>query len=178
MANRYPGHSPRYMNDFSKALAVEVSILLEEMGKLRDERRQLQIEIAELLAMKAKHGNGREYASPTWAGPGAVTEAPPAPSPPPAPPTDPTGPAKPGWRVVHKRPERKPRDRSAPAGASSPPPLAALPAPAPVAPGGLPAWAQWRPNPMFTPPVMTPAPAPVLDSFSERPLSRPGLFGK
>ena len=32
----------RYINDFSKALASEVRILLAEVGKLRDERRQLQ----------------------------------------------------------------------------------------------------------------------------------------
>lgn len=33
---------PRYINDFSKALASEVRILLDEVGKLRDERRALQ----------------------------------------------------------------------------------------------------------------------------------------
>ena len=32
----------RYLNDFSKALASEVRILLQEVGKLRDERRALQ----------------------------------------------------------------------------------------------------------------------------------------
>ena len=32
----------RYLNDFSKALAGEVRVLLAEVGKLRDERRQLQ----------------------------------------------------------------------------------------------------------------------------------------
>lgn len=34
--------SYRYINDFSKALASEVRILLAEVGKLRDERRALQ----------------------------------------------------------------------------------------------------------------------------------------
>lgn len=34
--------SIRYINDFSKALASEVRILLQEVGKLRDERRALQ----------------------------------------------------------------------------------------------------------------------------------------
>ncbi|KAK7453221.1 hypothetical protein VKT23_011900 [Stygiomarasmius scandens] len=159
------------MNDFSKALAIEVRILLDEMGKLRDERRQLQIEIAELLAVKAKHGNGGAYSPPGWAGPAPALEAPPAPSPPP-PPAEPAGPARPGWRVVHKRPERKHRDK----GASSPPPPPPLPAPVPIV-ASMPGWAQWRPNPMFTPPaVMTPAPAPVADPFNAR-LSRPGLFG-
>ena len=94
----------RYLNDFSKALASEVRILLAEVGKLRDERRQLQLcvsfcylihrfsftpfrlpriclhtpdttktnemnsEIAELMAVKSKHGAGGEY-SPNWAPP-------------------------------------------------------------------------------------------------------------
>ena len=34
--------SYRYLTDFSKALASEVRILLQEVGKLRDERRALQ----------------------------------------------------------------------------------------------------------------------------------------
>jgi hypothetical protein len=36
----------------SKALAAEVRILLQEVGKLRDEKRALQFEVAELLATK------------------------------------------------------------------------------------------------------------------------------
>lgn len=40
----------RYLNDFSKALASEVRILLAEVGKLRDERRQLQLYVLSLLA--------------------------------------------------------------------------------------------------------------------------------
>ncbi|KAF5338110.1 hypothetical protein D9758_015366 [Tetrapyrgos nigripes] len=167
MSNRYSG-SPKYMNDFSKALAIEVRILLDEMGKLRDERRQLQQEIAELLAVKAKHGNGWSTTPPP------AIEAPPETSPPTA---EPLAPAKGGWRVVHKRPERKHRDKGAntPAPAASPP-LPAIAAPVPVA-AGMPAWAQWRPNPTFTPPAVTPAAAPVSDPFLNRPLSRPGLFG-
>jgi hypothetical protein len=38
----HPNHHIRYLNDFSKALASEVRILLQEVGKLRDERRALQ----------------------------------------------------------------------------------------------------------------------------------------
>ena len=41
-----------HLGYFSKALAQEVRILLQEVGKLRDERRQLQFEVAELLAVK------------------------------------------------------------------------------------------------------------------------------
>ena len=33
----------RHLNDFTKALAAEVRILLQEVGQLRDERRQLQL---------------------------------------------------------------------------------------------------------------------------------------
>jgi len=59
------GPPPKYLNDFSKALASEVRILLAEVGKLRDERRALQFEIAELMSVKSKHGAGGEYA-PHW----------------------------------------------------------------------------------------------------------------
>jgi hypothetical protein len=39
----------------SKALAAEVRILLQEVGKLRDEKRALQYEVADLLATKASN---------------------------------------------------------------------------------------------------------------------------
>jgi hypothetical protein len=46
LASRIPSKSnsvfSRYINDFSKALAGEVRILLAEVGQLRDERRALQ----------------------------------------------------------------------------------------------------------------------------------------
>jgi len=166
----YNGAPPKYLNDFSKALAGEVRILLAEVGKLRDERRQLQFEIAELMAVKSKHGAGGEY-SPNWTPP---TQEPPAP--PPAATTPPLiddGPpvqARPAWKVVHKstRRERVPKSLPAPA----PPPVPAIEAPKP----NLPAWAQWRPNPSMIPPTATVAPGPV----SPRPMTpaaRPGLFG-
>ncbi|KAJ8523144.1 hypothetical protein ONZ45_g375 [Pleurotus djamor] len=105
MTSKNYGAPPKYLNDFSKALAAEVRILLDEVGKLRDERRALQFEIAELMAVKSKHGGGGEYA-PEWH-PKAIQgpEEPPAEAPPP-PPED-LAPARPGWRVVHKRPERR-----------------------------------------------------------------------
>jgi len=144
----YNGAPPKYLNDFSKALAGEVRILLAEVGKLRDERRQLQYEIAELMSVKSKHGAGGEY-SPEWR---------PKPDPPPVemPPLDPVappGPAKPAWRTVHKRAERKAKALAA-AGIAPPP---AAPAPVPALTMGvdmgkpLPAWAQWRPNPLLAP---------------------------
>ncbi|KAG5717150.1 hypothetical protein E4T56_gene3960 [Termitomyces sp. T112] len=157
---------PKYLNDFSKALATEVRILLAEVGKLRDERRALQYEIAELMQMKSKHGAGGEFA-PDWRPSAPTLEAPP---PPPAiegPPPAPT-PAPPGWRVVHKRPERKPRMIKAPPPVPAPAPVPAPPPPKPE----MPAWAQWRPNPL-----LAPTPIPAALGLSPAPPVRAGLFG-
>ncbi|KAH7910330.1 hypothetical protein BJ138DRAFT_1173229 [Hygrophoropsis aurantiaca] len=162
----FNGAPPKYLNDFSKALASEVRILLAEVGKLRDERQQLQFEIAELMAVKSKHGAGGEY-SPRWM---------PKPEDPPPPPEEapladeaPAGPARPAWRVVHKTQRREKVRKALPAPAAAPAPMPAIEAPRP----NMPAWAQWRPNPAMAP---APLPAPV----SPRPVTpaaRPGLFG-
>lgn len=45
----------RYLNDFSKALASEVRILLQEVGKLRDERRALQQYVLSTLLASPQH---------------------------------------------------------------------------------------------------------------------------
>lgn len=143
----YPGAPPKYINDFSKALASEVRILLQEVGKLRDERRALQHEIAELMAVKSKHSAGGEY-SPDWH-PRSLGFPEPIPEPAPPPPPEPAldGPAKPAWRVVHKRPERMAKGKAkAPAALPAPPP----PPPEPPK-ADLPSWAQWRPNPVYSP---------------------------
>ncbi|PFH46250.1 hypothetical protein AMATHDRAFT_70257 [Amanita thiersii Skay4041] len=164
---------PKYINDFSKALASEVRILLAEVGKLRDERRALQYEIAELMSVKSKHGAGGEY-SPDWR-PKAV-EAPPESDPPPAlpapPPEEPIQ-ARPGWRSVNKRKLKAitagPRT-STPTPAHVPAPVAQ---PMPEPRQELPAWAQWRPNPLLAP---TPI-APTTSSIPQSPPQRPGIFG-
>ncbi|KAJ3477042.1 hypothetical protein NLI96_g10734 [Meripilus lineatus] len=191
MANKgsYPGAPPKYMNDFTKALSVEVKLLLEEVGKLRDERRMLQYEIAELMALKSKHGAGGEYI-PDWAPKVSLASSlPPTlqtipiplfiwkrePTPPPASPPplaiEDVQPAKPAWRTVHKKPERKPKPKALP-----PPPADPVPGPPLEPPRNLPSWAQWRPNPVFSPQPKVgtssaplPAPAPVAP--------RGGLFG-
>ncbi|KAJ7821162.1 hypothetical protein B0H13DRAFT_1555131, partial [Mycena leptocephala] len=54
-----------YLDEFSKALASEVRMLLGEVGKLREERRALQRELGYLLCMKAKYGSGGEF-EPDW----------------------------------------------------------------------------------------------------------------
>ncbi|KAJ3554092.1 hypothetical protein NM688_g3287 [Phlebia brevispora] len=157
----YP-QAPKYINDFSKALAGEVRILLQEVGKLRDERRQLQQEIAELMTVKAKYSSGGDYA-PAWA---PNPEPAPAALPPPPPPAEiePAGPAPSAWRTVHKRPGR--REKKEHKALPAPPPPPAIEAPPPP---NLPAWAQWRPNPLFTPQPVSASPVPAPP--------RPGLFG-
>ncbi|KAK0460453.1 uncharacterized protein EV420DRAFT_1641000 [Desarmillaria tabescens] len=173
-SKNFNGNPPKYINDFSKALASEVRILLAEVGQLRDERRALQFEIAELMSAKSKHGAGGEY-TPDWRPPPEPQALLPPPPPPP-PPIDegPPGPARPAWRTVHKRAERKEK-----AIAKRMPP--AIPAPSAVPPLALPrpnvpAWAQWKPNPLLSPaPVMAAPTAPLPNS--PPPPSRSGLFG-
>jgi hypothetical protein len=129
-------------------------------------------EIAELMAVKAKHSAGGEY-SPDWR-PKVITQIPPlttlyptltqttsfyqylpeelmppseAPPPPPMPLDEPPvlEPARPAWRSVVKRPEpgaRRKGKAAAAAAAPTPPPP---PPPAIEAPRPeLPSWAQWR----------------------------------
>jgi len=168
-SKNYNGAPPKYLNDFSKALAGEVRILLAEVGKLRDERRQLQYEIAELMSVKSKHGAGGEY-SPEWRPKELQPE-----DAPPAPPGPEEGavvpaPVKPGWRTVHKRAERKER-----ALAKIAPSPAPIPAPRPESPRpNIPAWAQWRPNPLLSPIPVAAVPAAPLPAT---PAPRSGLFG-
>ncbi|KAI0342483.1 hypothetical protein BDW22DRAFT_1357841 [Trametopsis cervina] len=167
------GAPPKYINEFSKALAGEVRILLQEVGKLRDERRQLQHEISELMAVKAKYSSGGEYA-PNWAPglPGLPEGVPPpaltAPPPPPIDDGEPPAPAAPAWRTVHKRQPREKKPKALPAPAPAPAP-AAIEAPPPA---NMPSWAQWRPNPVYSPQPQ----APVAHMPSPQP-SRAGLFG-
>jgi len=159
---------PKYLNDFSKALAGEVRILLAEVGQLRDERRALQYEIAELMNMKSKHGAGGEY-SPDWRP--KIEDVPPEAPPPPAIEDSPPAARPGGWRVVNKRPERRERPLKI-QGPPAPAPTPAAPPPEPPRPE-LPAWAQWRPNPLLAP---TPQMAPA-SGLARSPPPRSGLFG-
>ncbi|ORX41083.1 hypothetical protein BD324DRAFT_678476 [Kockovaella imperatae] len=47
-----------YLDDFSKALSGEVRVLLKEVGDLRESRRALYMEIADLLLMKGRQSAG------------------------------------------------------------------------------------------------------------------------
>lgn len=73
----------QYLDEFSKSLAAEVRMLLAEVGKLREERRNLQqyvslvfiqpiisdiflfSEMGYLLCMRSKYGPGGEF-DPEW----------------------------------------------------------------------------------------------------------------
>jgi hypothetical protein len=54
-----------YLDEFSKTLAKEVSALLAEVGKLREERRNIQYEIGCLLCKNSKYGPDGEF-DPSW----------------------------------------------------------------------------------------------------------------
>ncbi|KZT64237.1 hypothetical protein DAEQUDRAFT_732909 [Daedalea quercina L-15889] len=166
-----PASQARYINDFSKALASEVRILLQEVGKLRDERRQLQYEIAELMSVKSKHGAGGEYTA-DWRPPPVEDQPPPPPAVEPPPPSQAgDAPARPAWRTVNVRQERR---QKAKAKALPPPQAAPAPVPEPPTPN-LPAWAQWKPNPLLSPqPIPGTAASPLPTEMAP---PRMGLFG-
>ncbi|KAJ7793428.1 hypothetical protein B0H14DRAFT_2393538, partial [Mycena olivaceomarginata] len=94
-----------YMDEFSKSIASEVRVLLGEVGKLREERRALQLELSALLNLRAKYSPGGEF-EPDWTPPPGA----------PGPPLEPLSPpssidlprAKPDWRTVTQRATRKP----------------------------------------------------------------------
>ena len=167
-----PHATPKYIQDFGKALSGEVRILLQEVGKLRDERRQLQFEIAELMALKSKHGAGGEY-SPDWRPrlegppPGMLPMPMPEEMPPPPQAIEDIPQARPGWRVVPKKVERRKKITAPPPSAPSPAP----PQPMYEPPPNVPAWAQWRPNPLLAPTPLNQPHIPIT------PPPRAGLFG-
>ncbi|KAJ7747892.1 hypothetical protein DFH07DRAFT_942325 [Mycena maculata] len=153
-----------YLDDFSKALASEVRMLLGEVGKLREERRALQHELGYLLCMKSKYGPGGEF-EPDWKPPPGAPGGPPLDPPPPPPPPE-LPQARPGWRTVRPTTARKPKKKDA----APPPPPTAAPAPDPRR--QVQSWATWQPDPNLQPtPTSVEATLLVPDSSS------PGLFG-
>ncbi|KAJ7075109.1 hypothetical protein B0H15DRAFT_806418 [Mycena belliarum] len=152
-----------YLDEFSKALATEVRMLLGEVGKLREERRALQHELGYLLCMKSKYGPGGEF-EPEWKPPPGAPGGPPLD--PPAPPPPPELPhAKPGWRTVTQR-STAPRKQKKKEAAPPPPP------PNPDPRRQVNSWATWQPDPALQPtPTSHEATLLVPDGAS------PGLFG-
>ncbi|KAI5985942.1 hypothetical protein EDD15DRAFT_2175384 [Pisolithus albus] len=50
-----------YLDEFSKTLAIDVCMLLGEVGKLREERRAIQHEVGTLMMLRAKYSPGGEF---------------------------------------------------------------------------------------------------------------------
>ncbi|OSD01052.1 hypothetical protein PYCCODRAFT_1436831 [Trametes coccinea BRFM310] len=156
-----------YLDEFSRSLATEVRMLLSEVGKLREDKRNLEYQIGELLQFKSKYGPGGEF-DPSWkpAMTCVPTDAAQQPEQAPAPEPEPDVPqhAPGAWRPIHLRGSR--RSRRTQATAAPPPP----PEPAPPQ---TQSWATWQPNPAFQP---TPPPQSV-DHLLAPPQGSPGLFG-
>ncbi|KAF9011887.1 hypothetical protein BDQ17DRAFT_794534 [Cyathus striatus] len=168
-----------YLDEFSKALASEVRMLLGEVGKLREERRALQLELGELLCMKSRHGPGGEFES-NWRPPPGAPGGPPV-NPPPPPPEPPMAPelppqAKPGWRTIHKR--RKKKDAQHPPAAAPPAPPHMQMQPGPSQPPDprhqIRSWATWQPDPGQVPSSPSVNMEPNLMVPQQ---GSPGLFG-
>ncbi|GAV99544.1 hypothetical protein LENED_001007 [Lentinula edodes] len=159
-----------YLDEFSKALASEVRILLGEVGKLREERRALQHEIGYLLCMRSKYGPGGEF-EPDWKPPPGAPGGPPVePPPPPEPPVPPEiPPARPGWRTVHQRSRKKKEKAPPPAPGPSVPAITGMVDPRTQVTRS---WATWQPDPN-----LAPTPASIEPTLLVPDRDSPGLFG-
>ncbi|KIK27259.1 hypothetical protein PISMIDRAFT_93344, partial [Pisolithus microcarpus 441] len=161
-----PYNVQEYLDEFSKALAIEVRMLLGEVGKLREERRAIQHEVGLLMLMRAKYSPGGEFHG-DWQPP-PMGGGPPPGAPPPPPPDMPVPeeapPSRPGWRPVDNRPTRrirKPRPAQPPQAEPHIPPQRHTQS-----------WATWHPNP-----EMAPTPPSVEPTLVVPDRQSPGLFG-
>ncbi|KAF8270087.1 hypothetical protein EI94DRAFT_1798579 [Lactarius quietus] len=163
---RVPFNVQGYLDEFSKSLATEVRMLLGEVGKLREERRNIQFEIGTLLCLRSKYEAGGMF-DPDWKpsthplGPQAPVDLPPdEPAPGPEPP-------RPGaWRS---------KSEARPGPVIETPSMQPPPGPPPPdraqAAGS---WATWQVQPgvEYTPPPSE----PTVHLAPEVPQQR-GLFG-
>jgi hypothetical protein len=161
-----PFNVQMYLDEFSKALATEVRMLLGEVGKLREERRNIQHELGYLMMMKAKYGPGGEF-DPDWKPPmpgaGGPDPPPPPPEAPPPPPEEP-GPTRPAWRTLPRSTRRIRKQRP-----DQPPPPE--PGPAPMR-QPVHSWVTWHPNP-----ALAPTPPSIEPNLIVPDQGSPGLFG-
>jgi hypothetical protein len=162
-----------YLDEFSKSLATEVRMLLNEVSKLREERRNIQFEIGTLLSLRSKYEAGGMF-DPDW----KPSTAPLAPQPPgDLPPDDPSGPPpeprQGAWRSVHQRGGfRRTRKKSEPRPAG---PIIETTPPACPPPDRAGSWATWQVQPgvEYTPPPSE----PTVHLAPEVPPPQRGLFG-
>ncbi|KAL0581968.1 hypothetical protein V5O48_000025 [Marasmius crinis-equi] len=169
---QHPSLQPKYMS----VLAAEMKVYTAEVLKFQDEIRRLKYEIEELKAWKDRETAGLPV---EWLPPSLQPALPAPPDPAEAPPAlEDYEPARPAWRTVHKRPERKSKNKQKAitgGGPASPSPPPQSPPPQGMGmPGGfaMPSWAQWRPNPVYSPAPVSATPASPLPSSA-----KPGLFG-
>ncbi|KAH9048892.1 hypothetical protein EDB84DRAFT_1261793 [Lactarius hengduanensis] len=177
---RVPFNVQGYLDEFSKSLATEVRMLLGEVGKLREERRNIQFEIGTLLCLRSKYETGGMF-DPDCTGPLAPQQ--PADLPPDEPPAPGPEPPRPGaWRSIHQRggfKRTRKRSEARPAGPVIETPMHPPPGP----PMGPPpdraqaagSWATWQVQPglEYTPPPSE----PTIHLAPEVPPQPRGLFG-
>ncbi|KJA25384.1 hypothetical protein HYPSUDRAFT_199905 [Hypholoma sublateritium FD-334 SS-4] len=156
-----------YLDEFSQALATEVRMLLGEVGRIREERRALQHEIADLRCLKAKYAPGGEH-EPDWKPPGQPDHPDPPPGPGPMPDLPPSDPShiKGAWHPVDPRPKR--RKKRAAARTSEPRPV-----PVPSA-SARESWATWKTEQgaRLTPPLVE----PTLGFFGAKTSSESSMY--
>ncbi|KAK1226342.1 hypothetical protein PQX77_010689 [Marasmius sp. AFHP31] len=138
--------------------------------------RSFHSEIEELKQWKDRETAGLPI---EWLPPSLQPPAPPAllPPPPPDPDAEDYEPARPAWRTVHKRADRKKKQKAITGGGpASPSPPPQTPPPMGGMPGGfaMPSWAQWRPNPVYSPAPVSASPGSPLPASVN---AKPGLFG-
>ncbi|KAF8137629.1 hypothetical protein EV363DRAFT_1318503 [Boletus edulis] len=151
-----------YLDEFSKALATEVRMLLGEVGKLHEERLSIQHELGSLMMMKSKYGPGGEFDPESKSR--MRFSAPPPRFPPPhiPPPSEDMPPlGRPSWRTVQQRSSRRSRKKQ-----EAPPPES-VPEPRQVH-----SWVTWQPNP-----ALSPTPPSVKPTQLPPDRGSPGLFG-
>lgn len=160
-------------------LANEMKMYTAEVIRFQEEIRKLKFEVDELKAWKEREilGIPIEFLPPSLQPP--LLLPPPEEAPHPAP--EDYEPARPAWRTVQKKPARKPKPKAITGSAASPPPTSPSPAISPPPHQGMPGvfemsgWAQWRPNPAYSPAPLSGTPTSPLPGGRAGP--KPGLFG-
>ncbi|KAI5988403.1 hypothetical protein EDD15DRAFT_2144117, partial [Pisolithus albus] len=72
-----PYNVREYLDEFSKALAIDIRMLLGEVGKLREERIAIQHEVGSLMMVRAKYSPSGEFHGDWQPPPGAPSQPPP-----------------------------------------------------------------------------------------------------
>ncbi|KDQ49111.1 hypothetical protein JAAARDRAFT_682548 [Jaapia argillacea MUCL 33604] len=174
-------YSSRYLDEFSKAPASEVHMLLGEVGRLYNEKRAIIAEMVPLLRSRLLASLDRKPPNINFGGPPPGDGSSPLPEAPPPLPEEPM-PARPVWRTVQQRRSRRQKKPAA---------APALEAPPPDTRPHVSSWATWQreyylPDSIFRlvihlipsadPSLMpTPTPGESTPLLPER--TSPGLFG-